>query len=44
MDKCKAACVPVTNYGITISLIQGVLKRVLSPFPAALDAFNGVIS
>ncbi len=32
--------VPVTNYGVAISLVQGVLKRALSPFPAALDAFK----
>jgi len=27
---------PVTNYGMAISYCRGVLKRVLSPFPAAL--------
>jgi len=32
--------VPVTNYGVAISLVQGVLKRALAPFPAALDAFE----
>ena len=32
--------VPVTNYGMCISYVQGVLERVLSPFPAALDAFR----
>jgi len=35
----KEAGVPITNYGLCISLIQGVLKRALSPFPAALDAY-----
>ncbi|MDD3119540.1 MAG: [FeFe] hydrogenase H-cluster maturation GTPase HydF [Victivallales bacterium] len=34
------AGVPVTNYGMCISYVQGVLERVLSPFPAALDAFR----
>jgi [FeFe] hydrogenase H-cluster maturation GTPase HydF len=34
------AGVPVTNYGVAISLLQGVLERVLSPFPAALDAYK----
>ena len=34
------ANVPVTNYGMCISYVQGVLERVLSPFPAALDAFR----
>lgn len=37
--KCKSAGVPITNYGIAISLIQGVIERILSPFPAALDAY-----
>jgi predicted GTPase len=34
------AGVPITNYGITISLVQGVLRRVLSPFPAALEILS----
>ncbi len=34
----KQAGVPVTNYGMCISYVQGVLNRVLAPFPAALDA------
>ena len=40
IEKCEAAGVPITNYGLCISQTQGVLKRVLSPFPAALDAFE----
>jgi [FeFe] hydrogenase H-cluster maturation GTPase HydF len=36
----KDAGVPITNYGLCISMIQGVLKRALSPFPAALDAYT----
>ena len=40
IQKSKNNCVPITNYGITISLLQGVLKRVLSPFPAALELFE----
>jgi [FeFe] hydrogenase H-cluster maturation GTPase HydF len=40
IEKCEVAGVPITNYGLCISQTQGVLKRVLSPFPAALDAFN----
>ena len=31
---------PMTNYGMAISLAQGVLRRVLSPFPDALRAFE----
>lgn len=37
--KAKEAGVPITNYGIAISVVQGVLERALSPFPAALDAY-----
>ncbi len=40
IEKCETAGVPITNYGLCISQTQGVLKRVLSPFPAALDAFE----
>ncbi|MDI6755180.1 MAG: [FeFe] hydrogenase H-cluster maturation GTPase HydF, partial [Thermodesulfobacteriota bacterium] len=32
--------VPITNYGLCISFSQGVIQRVLSPFPAALEAFQ----
>jgi [FeFe] hydrogenase H-cluster maturation GTPase HydF len=37
LQKAKMAGVPVTNYGIAISFLQGVLERVLTPFPAALE-------
>lgn len=40
IEKCEAAGVPITNYGLCISQTQGVLKRVLSPFPAALDSYE----
>lgn len=40
IQKAKEEKVPVTNYGLCISFSQGVIKRVLSPFPAALDAFQ----
>lgn len=40
IEKCKSAGVPITNYGLCISQTQGVLKRVLTPFPAALDAYE----
>ncbi len=40
IDKCKRADMPITNYGLTISLTQGVLERALSPFPEALEAFR----
>jgi len=38
--KAREAGVPITNYGVCISYVQGVIKRALSPFPAALDAFE----
>lgn len=33
INKCKSAGVPVTNYGICISELKGVLERILEPFP-----------
>ncbi len=40
IEKAKQAEVPITNYGIAISMMQGVLERVLTPFPEALAAFK----
>ena len=34
------SCIPMTNYGLAISLAQGVLRRALQPFPYALRAFE----
>ncbi|MDT8390676.1 MAG: [FeFe] hydrogenase H-cluster maturation GTPase HydF [Lentisphaeria bacterium] len=42
LRRCAEAGVPVTNYGLAISQTQGVLKRALSPFPAALDAYEKI--
>ncbi len=39
-QKAKRDGVAVTNYGVCISFLQGVLERVLSPFPDALDAYR----
>ncbi len=36
----KEKGVPITNYGLGIAFVQGVLTRVLSPFPSALAAFE----
>ena len=36
IERCEAAGVPITNYGMCIAQTQGVLRRVLSPFPSAL--------
>jgi [FeFe] hydrogenase H-cluster maturation GTPase HydF len=43
LQKARQAGVPVTNYGVAISFLQGVLKRSLAPFPAALMAFESEI-
>ena len=40
IQKAREAQVPITNYGIAISFLQGVARRVLSPFPSALLAFD----
>ncbi len=40
IEKCELADVPITNYGMCIAQTQGVLRRVLSPFPSALLAYE----
>ena len=40
LRQAQEAGVPVTNYGVAISFLQGVLKRSLAPFPSALYAFE----
>ncbi len=40
LHKARSAGVPVTNYGLAISFTQGVIRRVLGPFPSALMAFD----
>lgn len=40
LQTAAKAGVPVTNYGMCISSLQGVLERVLSPFPEALSAYR----
>lgn len=30
---CRNAGIPITNYGVAISYVQGVLKRVIAPYP-----------
>ena len=40
LRKAQEAGVPVTNYGVAISFLQGVIKRSLAPFPSALEAFE----
>jgi len=40
LRRAREAGVPVTNYGIAISFLQGVVRRSLAPFPSALMAFE----
>ena len=40
IDAAKGEYTPITNYGLTISFVQGVFKRILSPFPAALELYE----
>ena len=35
--QAKAQGVPITNYGIAIAQMNGILKRSLGPFPDLLD-------
>ena len=39
LQKCDAAGVKITNYGVCISELKGVLERVLQPFPTAYAAY-----
>ncbi len=41
LQRAQAAGVPMTNYGLCIAKTQGVLRRVLSPFPSALAVIDG---
>ncbi|MBN2308423.1 MAG: [FeFe] hydrogenase H-cluster maturation GTPase HydF [Candidatus Hydrogenedentes bacterium] len=38
--QCRAAGVPITNYGLTIAYSLGIFERALEPFPAALDIYR----
>ena len=40
LRKAQDARVPVTNYGVAISFLQGVISRSLAPSPSALLAFE----
>ncbi len=39
ISKAHEHGVPITNYGVIISLMHGVIERVLAPFPDALAAY-----
>jgi [FeFe] hydrogenase H-cluster maturation GTPase HydF len=40
INKCNGTNVAMTNYGVCISTCQGVIERVLAPFPSSLEAFK----
>lgn len=40
LHAATSAGLPISNYGVAISLVQGVLPRVLAPFPDALRAYR----
>ncbi len=40
--QCRAAGVPITNYGLVIAYTLGILERALQPFPAALEVMHSV--
>lgn len=41
MRRCEADGIPVTNYGVAIAAIHGILRRALSPFSETLKAYDG---
>ena len=43
LARAKQAGTAITNYGVAISFLQGVLKRTLAPFPAALAAYEAAL-
>ncbi len=40
IELAKASNIPITNYGMCISLVQGVNEKTLKPFPSALLAYK----
>lgn len=40
LHAATSAGLPISSYGVAISLVQGVLPRVLAPFPDALRAYR----
>ncbi len=40
IQRAKLAGVPMTNYGLCISYLQGALGRVIEPFPEALQVYE----
>ncbi|MBQ8436946.1 MAG: [Alphaproteobacteria bacterium] len=42
INNCCLVNVPITNYGICISELKGVLERILAPFPTALETYKRI--
>lgn len=42
INRCEQAGVPITNYGVCISELKGVLESVLTPIPQALEAYRRI--
>ena len=40
LRSCMTAGVPVTNYGILIAYLNGILKRTIQPFAEVADILN----
>ena len=37
---CSQCNVPVSNYGLTIAALLGILERALAPFPEVLELYK----
>ena len=42
--RCRRASVPITNYGLAIAQILGIMERALQPFPTTLKLYRQTIS
>jgi [FeFe] hydrogenase H-cluster maturation GTPase HydF len=40
IHECERQGVPISNYGLVIAYVMGILERALEPFPEALAAFQ----
>ncbi len=38
--RCRAAGLPIANYGMTIAYTLGIFERALAPFPSALETYH----
>jgi hypothetical protein len=43
LDKANQLGVPITNYGMAISVFSGVMEKVLEVFPQALSAYKSML-